>query len=1017
VIRTAFIYISLIFSLLPFSLWSQEKPVISYTEDDGLANNNVRDVNKDEQGYLWIATDNGLSKFDGDKFVNFHTSDGLPGNMVWAVAHDEKNRIYVGCYRSGLAIMEDNKIVKVLHIKAPSDDCIRKLYYSIKHHLLLVGTDYGIYALKDSTLQLICHPSAPKAKSSILSIKECNDIIYFTVHTDLGSIAGCGFYKIAVNDKDISKSIITNIFSNEAGFAIEPFDKGILVSLRFQICNYLPETGRLEKFAQADSLFLTWAMASAGNNKIVLGGSSEAQFSTGIKVLNTQNHKITNSPFPIKSPNVCNIVNEPTEKETWFCTDNGLYCFKESLIEVYNSIDKTRILDITVIEDKLIVLTENNIWQIRDGQWKLLYDKKHLERMILDKSSEYDRKIVSSIPRDFIYQKTLKSLNFCTDNNQTYLMTYLGSISFPDFKTFLPINNGNFISKVDGTTLWIPSYHELQYFPSIKSSAQYNPYETFVGKPIKDILKISNIGDTIYFPSYYNGIYSMVGSKVSYLNSSNSKLDDMLTDMGIDTFNKVWCISKAGNLFKIGFKDTLKIEMTFNKSNSAIVGENFKWLKFTKHYLYLGTNKGLNKIPVNQLQNSSIDSISFFNKNNGYEYISADSPQSDSHGNIYVFNQDKVIKIADQDVQTTQKNIVFTDISIDKTAVQVNSLNNKHFKSDTKDIRIGFLIIKLPNGKNIKYRYRINESEWNDGNTISLQSLKSGSYKISCEAKDLETSKVYTDSLAFMIDKPFWLSWWFLVLFLLVLITIIYFIVQIRFVRMTQSNKEKGRLTREITELHIQSLQSQMNPHFVFNSLNSIQNFILSNKIKDAVNYLATLGSLIRINLEHVSEEYISLTDEITFLEQFIKIEKLRFKEVLNVTFICSIDDTDNIFIPPMLIQPLIENSIKYGSSTGKQIRSIQIEFSLDNDLLVASVTDNGIGRDRSMVELSHDHKSLGLKLIKERLELLNKKNNTAKFQMIITDLYDKDEPTGTEVQIKAPQFNRNKPELNLTHN
>ena len=1005
--KTTLIYILLIVALLPLCLWSQEKPMISYTEDDGLANNDVRDVNKDLQGYLWIATGNGLSKFDGDKFVNFHTSDGLPGNMVWAVAHDEKNRKYVACYRSGLAIMENDKVVKVLHIKAPSNDCIRKLYYSQGHHVLFVGTDYGIYALKDSTLQLLYYPSAPKAKSAILSIKEYNDIIYFTVHTDAGRIAGCGFYKMAVNDKDLSKSIITNIFSNEAGFAIEPFDKGILVSLRYQICNYFPESGRLEKFAQADSLFLTWSMSSFENNKVVLGGSSEAQFSTGIKILDTQNQKIKNSPFPIKSPNVYNIVNDPIEKETWFCTDNGLYWFKDSPIEVYNSIDKTRILDITVLGDKLIVLTENNIWQIKDGQWKLLYDKKQLERMILDKSSEYDSKIVSSIPRNFIYQKTLKSLNFCTDNNQTYLMTYLGSISFPDFKTFLPINNGSFISKVDGTILWIPSYHELQYFPSIKSSSQYNPYETFAGKPIKDILKISSIGDTIYFASFFNGIYSMVGNKVNYLNSSNSKLEDMLTDMDIDAHKKVWCISKSGNLYNIGFNDSLNIVKIFNKNNSIIVGKNYKWLKFIKNYLYLGTNKGLNKIPVDQLQNSSIDSVFFYNKNNGYDFISADSPRSDNQGNIYVFNQDKVIRISNQEVKKQQKSIVFTDISIDNNPIQANILNNKHFSSDIKNIRISFLIIQLPTSKNIRYRYRINESEWNDGNTISLQSLKSGNYKISCEAKDLETSMVYSDSLAFKIDKPFWLSWWFLLLFLIALTTIIYLTIHVRFERIAQRKEEKASLTREIAELHIQSLQSQMNPHFIFNSLNSIQNFILSNKIKDAVNYLATLGSLIRINLEHVSEEYISLTDEINFLKQFIKIEELRFKDVLNMSFNCNITNTDNLFIPPMLIQPLIENSIKYGSSSGKQVRSIQVEFSLDQDLLIASVTDNGIGRDRSMAEISHDHKSFGLKLIKERLELLNKKNNTSKFQIIITDLYDQEEPIGTKVQIIAPQYNQ----------
>ncbi len=90
---------AIVLCLLPLFLWSQEKPIVLYTEEDGLADNDVYDVAKDELGYLWIGTNNGLSKFDGDKFINYHTTDGLPGNMVWALAHDERNRIYAACYK------------------------------------------------------------------------------------------------------------------------------------------------------------------------------------------------------------------------------------------------------------------------------------------------------------------------------------------------------------------------------------------------------------------------------------------------------------------------------------------------------------------------------------------------------------------------------------------------------------------------------------------------------------------------------------------------------------------------------------------------------------------------------------------------------------------------------------------------------------------------------------------------------------------------------------------------------
>lgn len=605
--------------------------------------------------------------------------------------------------------------------------------------------------------------------------------------------------------------------------------------------------------------------------------------------------------------------------------------------------------------------------------------------------------------RNRFFERDIKLIKFNSDGNRIYLVTYLGALSFPDLKTYLPINSGNFISSEDSSIFWSPKYHNLLYYPSIKTSLIYREFS--INKPISDIVKIARKGDAIILASAFNGLYVIKGNNVLQLNSLNSKIDDMLTDLDSDKNGEIWCTSKTGNLFHIGIKDSIAIVQAFNQGNSKIIGEIYKWLKFSRNHLFIGTNKGLNKIPVDQLQNPSIDSVYFFNQNNGYNFISADAPECDNQGNIYIFSPDKIIKISDQNIQIPQKKIVFNNVSVDNIPTQINQLNSKNLRSNTKNIRIRFLVLKYPNSKNVKYRYRINESEWNNGNEIALESLKSGNYKVICEAQDIETSCVYSDSLIFQINKPFWLTGWFIILFVFVLITVIYLIIRSRFVQIAKRKDEKDKLNREIAELQIQSLQSQMNPHFVFNSLNSIQSYILSNKIMEAANYLSSLGKLIRINLEHISEEYISLTDEIKFLEEFINIEKLRFKEALNFTFTCTIENTDHLFLPPMLIQPLIENSIKYRNNSGKVFKSIQIEFELNQDLLITSITDNGIGRDRSSVELNNDHKGMGLKLINERMELLNKKNDTIKFRMIITDLFLDKIPSGTKVQIIIPQI------------
>jgi ligand-binding sensor domain-containing protein len=977
--------------------------MIIYNEDDGLANNDVRDLTKDEQGYLWIATGNGLSKFDGNKFINFHTTDGLPGNMVWAVAHDEKNRIYAACYRSGLAIIENDKIVKVLHING--NDGIRKLYYSKQHHLLFLGTDKGIYALQDSTFHLLSYPNSP-AQSSILSILEHEGVIYFTDYN-------CGLFRIDICDQEISKSKVTRIIGIGNGYALAALDHAIYTSYNGDIYQYLPAKKTISLFAKRDSLFLTWAMASFKENKILLGGTREEAFHSGIKILDISTHKISALYSESKISAINNLIVDEQEGLIWICTETGLQCMSNSPFEVIPNVDKSKIIDIKMLNDSLFVLTNDNVWLYKNGKQEILYDKNFLFRKVKERSDNYLSKIGINKNRNHklignrYYEKEIKLISLNSDGNRTYLVTYLGSLSFPDLKSYLPINSGNFISTENSSLFWSPKYHNLLYYPSIKKSSI--GHEFSINKSISDIVKIVRKGEAIILASAFNGLYVIKGNNILQLNSSNSKIDDMLTDLDVDKNGEIWCTSKTGNLFHIGIKECLAIVQTFNKDNSKIIGENYKWLKFSRNHLYIGTNKGLNKIPVQQLQNPVIDSVFFFNQNNGYDYISADAPECDTQGNIYVFNPTKIIKISDQNIQIPQRKIVFNEVSLDDIHTPLNQLNNRNLSSNTKNIRIKFFVLKYPNSKNVKYRYRINESEWNKGNEISLQSLKSGEYKITCEAQDIETSSDYSDSLFFQINKPFWLSGWFLILFVLLFISVIYLIIHSRFVLIAKRKDEKDKLNREIAELHIQSLQSQMNPHFVFNSLNSIQSYILSNKIIDAANYLSSLGKLIRINLEHISEEYISLTDEIRFLEEFIKIEKLRFKEVLNFTFTCSIENTDHLFLPPMLIQPLIENSIKYRSNSGKEFKSIQIEFELNQGLLITSVTDNGIGRDRSLVEQNNDHKGMGLKLINERLELLNKKNDTTKYQMIITDLFQDEIPLGTKVQIIIPQLNRKK--------
>jgi LytS/YehU family sensor histidine kinase len=270
---------------------------------------------------------------------------------------------------------------------------------------------------------------------------------------------------------------------------------------------------------------------------------------------------------------------------------------------------------------------------------------------------------------------------------------------------------------------------------------------------------------------------------------------------------------------------------------------------------------------------------------------------------------------------------------------------------------------------------------------------------IDIEAADLENHCIYRDQIYFKIALPFWQKWWFILTIIITVGLISYLIIRWRIRTYKIQHEEKTRLIRTNSDLQIQSLQVQMNPHFVFNSLNSIQNFILSSKIEDAILYLGHLGTIIRMNLENVSKEFIHLEEEIQFLKKYIAIETLRFKEKLDIRLTNTVTD-HSILIPPMLVQPIIENAIKHGVRHLNHTGIIQICFSIENGLLHVTIEDNGIGRKQSALTVDKNHKSLGLALIRKRIKLLNEKNQSNDFNLYIEDLQDNGQPSGTKVCI-----------------
>lgn len=1007
--------LSVILTIILFSVClpvsGQDKPFLLFNEDNGLANNDVRDIIKDNSGYLWIATCNGLSKYDGKTFTNFHVQQGLAGKWVWSVEKDDDNRIYAGCFSKGLTIIENDKVVKTLYLSESTKNSIRRLHYSSFHKLMFVGTDYGLYALKDSIFTLLSYPNKAPIKSSVLSITEYNGKIYFSV---LSGTDNGGFYELEINTSDLSKSRAAKIISGGQGYGSTQLNGKIYAAVGYSIYSFEPEGRKINEVVKTELTYTAWTLERTGEHTIGLGGFGDQMFKSGFRNLDLTNQKYIHVTPELASLSVNHLFYDKELNFIWIGScSQGLYCLLNTPFYVWDMNDPSEIRDITTVRDSIYAMTEQNIWKIDGDKVTLKTPKSELKQLVTAKANNYFKNknltpaktAMYNLYQTLIHGRAVIPQYFIRDEGKNFLMTSFGTVSFPDFHSYLPIPDGHFFSdKYLGYILWIPNYDKIHYFKSIEKSLE-NPY--FVpgnNVTIKNIIKILKSGKNIFMVSTFNGLFALNGDKAFNLNSKNSALDNSLSDIDLDNEGNLWCSSSEGKLYKIKFDGALSVEKFYDNKNSKITGDNYKWISFTKSHLLIGTNKGLNKIPLGQLKNDQIDTVFLYNKYNGYDFISALSPVKDSLGNVYVHTANQVIKISNDFKPTSNQRITFQEINVEGRKFTRDQFNGKELSGSTENIIIRFSIVKLPNSNNVDYRFMVNASKWETGNTINLQSLKPGKYTLVCEAKDKESSIRYQEYIHFQIKRPFWQSFWFVLLTLIGISICIYWVLHQHFKNQKRKYEERVRIAREISDLHIKSLQAQMNPHFIFNSLNSIQHYILSNDSLLAANYLSVMGRIIRMNLENISEEFIPLSTELDFLDKYVSIEKMRFDQNLNISIQTNLSDKDTIYLPPMLIQPLIENSIKHGIRHLDSPGSIEVNFDLHGELLIVSVKDNGIGRINSSEQKDHTHKSLGLDLITKRLSLLNQKNGVNSFQIFIFDLTDSGHPAGTEVKFHIPQ-------------
>ncbi len=337
------------------------------------------------------------------------------------------------------------------------------------------------------------------------------------------------------------------------------------------------------------------------------------------------------------------------------------------------------------------------------------------------------------------------------------------------------------------------------------------------------------------------------------------------------------------------------------------------------------------------------------------------------------------------------------------------SLNHDENFFSFKFSAIGY---DFPEKTSFYYQLKGVDKRWlagTPGEYIRYTDVPSGDYEFWVEAYNSSEESIGPKLIAKLnISTPWWKTIWFKALLLGILFTIGFIFYKTRIARIRKEEQQKAKVDKLLAEAEMAALRAQMNPHFIFNSLNSIDYYIIKQDQETASDYLNRFSRLIRLVLQNSKSDKVPLKNDLEAVQLYIELESLRFSKKFEYDI--SIDpniDLENTIIPPMLIQPYVENAIWHGLMQQKDKTGfLHLSLHLEKDFLICQVKDNGIGRAAAMALKSKSgsqRKSFGMKITKDRLQMLNTMAK-AKAEVLITDLKNIDgSPAGTRVDLKIP--------------
>lgn len=983
-------------------LYGQTDNYFQYNIKDGLPQSQVYCIAEDRYGYVWFGTQGGgLAKYDGKTFQVISGQQGLGSTYINSICFDDNNIAYIGTNK-GIFIWQNGKIQPL------QDQTLSSERINIIHQYqndIYIGTQSGLYSYSGGRVAKI--PISNQMEEIwVNDIKTINNQLWVATERGLFIKDRNAFVKL----NNLPKPNIHRIYDYpvEDAVWVGVFDYGIVKmtkSTQKVIRNY------------PNKLFTKTKSILKADNDVLWIATDD----NGIITLNTNTHEVDQKN---------NIQGLPTNKikclhrdrwnNIWIGTSGaGVIKSTKQHFQHHNMYDYG--------------FNSNAVYSVTgDSEGKIFFST-------LDKIGIYDGKIIRSqenlTPKISSKIKSIAAdksgkLWLATENEGIFSLKNGMVTSYNQANKSLLDDRIMQILCDKDDNIWIATLSTgIQCINQEKNTVKHHRVNKFHGmydQYVNTIAEDKNQNKVLF--GTRNGIVGSI--------DQNYQLTQWTSDQGLPSLPiKTMWVDEYSNCFVampdfgILVANTLQSTVKFKLLDvgNTIYSKNVYSLVTTSDTsLVIGTENGIISYKYDPHTHKCHD-MKKYGYNDGFLGIEncQHAVYDDDKGKIWFGT---VNGLTSYQTAKSPLNIIapityMDDIMVYNVSIKAQNME-KYFIMDTVDtpqtlppsknyISFSFDGTQINYADKLKFRYSLSQqeakwSDWTNGKNVHFSDLSPGNYTFAIQSSINGEVMGNIVTTHFVIGKAFYHYTWFRVMMLFLLLIAFLLIVKWR----ERSQKIKNEnirkeliLKNELLSLEQKALQLQMNPHFIFNALNSIQSLVMHKAPDDARTQIQNFAVLMRSVLHNSKQKNISLAQEIDTLDQYLRMEQFCQKNSFEFEILLNDDiDSQDVLLPTMLIQPFVENAVIHGISHLESSGLVTIVFELNDNLLQCTITDNGVGRAQSQklsLNAQKSHTSYGMEVTLQRLIALNHGDLTS--QQIIDLNDEKGSPAGTQVVLKIP--------------